>query len=256
MQNTELTIHPDLETLLPRLTDMEFAGLEESILKDGCLSALVVWNSTLIDGHHRYEICRKHQIPFSVRNVVFESPDDAKLWIWKHQENRRNLTAFQRAELALKLKDAIAAKAKERQRLATDRAMKGMPLPGTAIETNVELGKLAGVSRNTISKVEYLLKHTDNATQERLRKGEKGTSIHREYCRLRSETEPTIVTPRKVPFPKETSSPKEWVLWLLENQSIEFVYEFIESFFANYQLQIGDETTKHLLLKLCNKYIN
>jgi len=90
--------------LLPPLSAEEFAGLEASILKDGCLSPLVIWNNILVDGHHRYEICRKHQIPYSVNSVVLDSIDDAKLWAWQHQENRRNLTAFQRVEIALKLK--------------------------------------------------------------------------------------------------------------------------------------------------------
>ncbi|GHT16700.1 hypothetical protein FACS1894189_1040 [Planctomycetales bacterium] len=195
MQNTELTIHPDLETLLPRLTETEFAGLEESILKDGCLSPLVVWNNTLIDGHHRYEICRKHQIPFSVQSVVFESLDDAKLWIWKHQENRRNLTAFQRAEIALKVKDAVAAKAKERQRAAggDKKSEKAKSLPQTfaeAKETRQELAETAQVSHTTLNKAEFIAEHADEETKAKLRRGEKGTSINKEYKRLKEESKP------------------------------------------------------------------
>jgi hypothetical protein len=33
----ELTIFDELKNLLPPLTETEFTGLEESILKDGCL---------------------------------------------------------------------------------------------------------------------------------------------------------------------------------------------------------------------------
>jgi hypothetical protein len=76
-----------------------------------------------------------HQIPFSVQNVVFESLGDAKLWIWKHQENWRNLTTFQRAEIALKLKDAVAAQAKE---------------------TRQELAATAQVSHTALDKAEYI----------------------------------------------------------------------------------------------------
>jgi hypothetical protein len=111
----ELTIIDELKNLLLPLTEAEFTGLEESIAKDGCLSPLAVWNDILVDGYHRYEICRKHQIPFAVKSIVLENLDEAKIWIWQHQGNRRNLTDFQRGEIALKLKNAIAAKAKERQ---------------------------------------------------------------------------------------------------------------------------------------------
>jgi hypothetical protein len=209
MQNTELTIHPELETLLPRLTETEFAGLEESILKDGCLSPLVVWNNTLIDGHHRYEICRKHQIPFSVQSVVFESLDDAKLWIWKHQENRRNLTAFQRAEIALKLKDAVAAKSKERQGTRND--LKENNIPQTFAEckeTRKELAEAAQVSHTTLDKAEYIVQHANEETKDKLRRGEKGTSINKEYNRLKAEQSATQTDIPATPEPaKETSVP-------------------------------------------------
>jgi hypothetical protein len=251
----ELTIIDELKNMLPPLTDTEFTGLEESILTDGCLSPLIVWNNILVDGHHRYEICRKHRRPFSVKNVTFDSLDDAKLWHWQHQENRRNLTAFLRAEIALKFKPIIAAKAREHQRLAGMK-MKGTNIPDTAISTMDEIGKLAAVSRNTVSKVEYLLNNADNATKNRLRNGDKGTSINREYCRLRSEIEPKVTETGKKMLPKETTIPKEWILWLHEDHPVDVIYGFIESFFAEYQLHFGEETVKHLLIKLCNKYIN
>ncbi|GHT31211.1 hypothetical protein FACS1894214_2300 [Planctomycetales bacterium] len=185
MQHTELTIHPELETLLPRLTETEFAGLEESILKDGCLSALVVWNSTLIDGQHRYEICRMHQIPFSVQSVVFESLGDAKLWIWKHQENRRNLTAFQRAEIALMVKDAVASKAKDRQ---IRKPANSVPQTfAECKETRKELADAAQVSHTTLNKAEYIVQYADEETKAKLRRGEKGTSINKEYKRLKEQ---------------------------------------------------------------------
>jgi hypothetical protein len=100
------------------------------------------------------------------------------------------------------------------------------------------------------------LNNADRATQDRLRHGDKGTSINREYCRLRSEIEPKITETDKKVLPKETMIPKEWILWLLEDHPVEVIYGFIESFFSEYQLRFGDETIKHLLIKLCNKYIH
>ena len=111
-------IHEELRTLLPPLSAEESAGLEKRILTDGCLSPLIVWNNVLVDGHHRYEICSKHQIPFAVRNIDLDDLNDAKLWRLRHQCHRRNLNAHQRGEIALEFKDIIVKKAKERQRLA------------------------------------------------------------------------------------------------------------------------------------------
>jgi hypothetical protein len=213
----------------------------------------------IVDGHYRYVICRKYKIPFSVQTLNFKNLDEAKLWAWQHQENRRNLTTFQRAEIALKFKPLIAAQVKERQgyhsvnKNATHKTSMTQP-----IDTRRELEKLADISHSTISKVEYIVKHGDNVTQERLRNGNKGTSIHREYCRLRSEIEPIKTQPEspKKTLPIGDVTPKDWVLRLFEDHPAEFVYEFLESFFTEYQIRFGNETIKHLLLKLCNKYID
>ena len=52
-----LKIDPEFQSQIPPLTDDEFKQLEENILKEGkLLSPLIVWNSTLVDGHNRYEI--------------------------------------------------------------------------------------------------------------------------------------------------------------------------------------------------------
>ena len=188
---TELTILDELKTLLPPLSTEEYTGLEESILKDGCLSPLVVWNDMLIDGHHRYEICSKHQIPFAVKSVVLDGLDDAKLWIWKHQESRRNLTPYHRAEIALKLKDVIAARAKERQisslKQNADSVPAMLPERGEQKETRQELADLAGIGSRTLDKAEYVAEHADEETKEKLRRGEKGMSINKEYNRLKEE---------------------------------------------------------------------
>ena len=188
---TELTILDELKNLLPPLSAEEFSGLEASILEHGCLSPMIAWNGILIDGHHRYEICTKYEIPFSVQNIIFDSLDAAKLWAWKHQEHRRNLTPYHRAELALSLKDVIAAKAKERQGkrndLASDNIVEKFPQCCEPSKTREKLAQNAGVSDRTFDKVGYIAENADEETKEKLRRGEKGTSINKEYKRLKEE---------------------------------------------------------------------
>ena len=67
-----LKIDPEFKALIPPLTPDERAGLEASILTEGCRDALIVWGDILIDGHNRYEICTKHNIPykFEVNNEM------------------------------------------------------------------------------------------------------------------------------------------------------------------------------------------
>ena len=116
--NTSLVINPELRDLLPPLSPKQFAKLESEILKDGCTAPLVVWGNIIVDGHHRYTICMKHNVPFQTTPKTFESMDDAKLWMWQNQNSRRNLSRFQRAEIALKMKPIVANQANEK-RLST-----------------------------------------------------------------------------------------------------------------------------------------
>ena len=144
------------ELFLPH-TAQENAILEESILKEGCREALVVWKETgkLVDGYHRYDICKKHKIKYKVRQVSFPSKEEAKLWMWENQKGRRNLTTlFQQIEVVLKLKDTIAAKAKERQ-LEGKKDL--CQISDKGIHTFKILGEMTGASHDTVRKVEFIL---------------------------------------------------------------------------------------------------
>ena len=168
------------KNLIPPLTDEEFAQLENNIIKEGCRDSLVVWNNILIDGHNRYEICTKHNIPFTTVAKHFNSQDEAEEWIIKNQFGRRNLTLFQRSELALRLKPIIQAKAKERQlatlkQNATD-VQKSAPREKT--KARDELAKIAGVSHDTIEKVEVIKKQGTEEQIQRARQGGKGNSVN------------------------------------------------------------------------------
>jgi hypothetical protein len=187
MQTNELTINPELRDLLPPLSAEEFAGLETEILRDGCNDELTLWGNVLVDGHHRYEICTKHGLPFKTKQKEFANLDEAKLWAWQHQGNRRNLTAFQRIEIALKLKPGIAEKAKQNQVRKSSHSVCQTSDKQNSIDTKKEVAALAGVSHDSVAKAEYVLEHADEETKEKLRRNEKGTSINKEFNRLKAD---------------------------------------------------------------------
>jgi len=200
-----LKIHSDLQTLLPPLSDAEYRGLEADILEHGCLSPLVTWNDTIVDGHNRYAICQDHELSFDTVELEFESLVDAKFWAWSHQEHRRNLTPFQRAEIALQFKPMLATKAKEKE--ATRKSTwqnSAESLPET--NTRNEIAKIAGVSKDTVSRVEYLDEHADDETKQRLRNGE--TTINREYTRLRVAGKDEVPDFDPEPFKPTFSNPR------------------------------------------------
>ena len=67
-----MTVDSEFKNLIPPLSPEERQGLESSLLKEGCRDALVLWGDILIDGHNRYEICTKHNIPYKTVQREFE----------------------------------------------------------------------------------------------------------------------------------------------------------------------------------------
>ena len=111
----DLKIDPEFRDLIPPLTDEEFKGLEKNLLSYGVRVPLVVWQGTLIDGHNRYEIAKRHNLPFKTEEMQFADRDAAIVWIVDNQLDRRNLTPALRIKLALVKEPIIAKQAKERQ---------------------------------------------------------------------------------------------------------------------------------------------
>jgi hypothetical protein len=102
----DLTIDREFDDLCPALTDDEERLLEQSLLADGCLHSIVLWanhDDTILDGHNRYRLCKKHGLKFTKKAIKVDDRDAAKAWIIRTQIGRRNLSESQRASLAAKL---------------------------------------------------------------------------------------------------------------------------------------------------------
>lgn len=94
----QLKVDPKFRDKIPALSAEEFERLEENILADGEVrEPLVVWNDTIIDGHHRWQIIQKHpEIPYRVKDMAFADEWAAVDWMYSNQLGRRNLTDAQR----------------------------------------------------------------------------------------------------------------------------------------------------------------
>ena len=185
----ELKVNEEFKNLIPPLTAEEKAELEKSLMLFGCRDKIVTWNGFIIDGHNRYELCEKNGIDFQTLSMdyEFEDAEEVKQWIIKNQFARRNISAYQKSSLALKLKESISKKAKGNQSAAggdkksekakslhqeSDKVIEideKSFLPELAeqneqetknieepINTLKEIAKVAGVSHDTIHKVETI----------------------------------------------------------------------------------------------------
>ena len=90
-----IIIDEEFQRLFPMLTEQQFCNLENSILEHGCMNPLVLWNGILIDGHNRYNIVTKHNLPFNTISLEFNSRDEVIAWMIKVQIDRRNLTPME-----------------------------------------------------------------------------------------------------------------------------------------------------------------
>ena len=118
----ELRIDPELESTARALRSNERDMLIEDIQARGCIAPLIVWEGIIVDGHNRYRICHEHNIPFGIEEVAFESKTDARIWIITNQLSRRNLSPFEKCELALSMEKDLKELAEQRRREAISRS--------------------------------------------------------------------------------------------------------------------------------------
>lgn len=87
----KLKIDEEFKRLIPQLAESEREQLEKNIIRDGCRDAICVWHKTIVDGHNRYEICTRNQIPFAIKQMSFSNRAVAMVWICANQLGRRNI---------------------------------------------------------------------------------------------------------------------------------------------------------------------
>lgn len=204
----DLRIKPEFEKLIPPLSAEEFEELRVSIDTYGCRDPIVTWRDYIIDGHNRVKICQDCGVPFRTFDMTFdfETEDEVKEWIIRNQFGRRNISSYQRSKLALQLKEIIAARAKENQlgglkqnekveaqneentvlqnsvkrtEPAPEAASRGVGERSQSVNTQKELAQIAGVSHDTIHKVETIERDAPEDIRQAAASGE--ISINRAY---------------------------------------------------------------------------
>ena len=156
----------------------------------------------LVDGYHRFEICKDNGIEYRAIGKSFKDRDAAIAWIFDNQKSRRNMSKFLWAEAVVKLKAGIAKEAKKNQEAGVAVCQNS----DKPINTLEKLAKIAGISRDTMHRVEFILKEAAaNSANENLkkqvdalRKNDKGVSINSVYNELKKIKDGgKVVKPKK-----------------------------------------------------------
>ena len=188
LNQPKVTILEEFRDLFPKQTASERKKLQASILRERkCRDKIIVWKTLhegeekniVLDGHNRHEICSENGISYEIEEMHFDNADEAKLWMIMNQYGRRNLSPFQRAEIALQCKDSIVKQAEKNRKAGVSLTS------GEGVNTARELGKVAGVSRDAMNKIMYIFEHGTKDKIDRLRKGETGITINSLYKELK-----------------------------------------------------------------------
>lgn len=201
MATATIKIDKEFKALIPPLSSEEYALLEANIVSDGrALCPLIVWDGILVDGHNRHAICTKHRLPYEVEELPEgERPitrSGVMVWIINNQLGRRNISAFVRTQLAMRLQDlltpqGLANKARGGSHPKKQDLSKMIKLaPEERVNTQAAIAKAANVSTGAVAQVARITEahkagKVDDETIEALRAGE--TTIGNVYSEIRRE---------------------------------------------------------------------
>ena len=172
MDLNDLKIDPEFEEKIPPLTEDEFSLLEQNIVADGeVLDPLIVWNNTILDGHNRYRILKKHsEIPFKTFPKEFPDKYAAIAWICRNQLGRRNLTPEQKRYLVGKQYKAEKASHGAEDGFRGNRFTGGLVSPQNedlleSTKTSERIAKENGTSKSYVERAEKYADGVDAADE-------------------------------------------------------------------------------------------
>jgi hypothetical protein len=152
-----LEIHPELENFLLPLESGEVHQLRLNLERDGvCLNPILYWKdgdkNWIVDGAHRWGLCRDLGILYPTREMKFASLDEVKLWMVEHQKGRRNLTNFQLETLREKCRRDAEQSAREMSACESEKQGKNAHVRDNPALSINERQKAAGSDLRTVAR--------------------------------------------------------------------------------------------------------
>lgn len=199
----DLIIDKEFEELLPVLTPEEFNRLEKSVVKNGMLDPIKVWEEPctgkyiIIDGHNRYKILKKNNLVcpnwniYTITETTLKTRDDVKRWMLEQQLGRRNLSEAEKYEIVQKFKSVFEQKAKKNQSLG-GKGSTNLP----KVDTRKEMAKATGVSEGTYRKMDIVMKSDNEDLKQKLR--EKKVSVDSAYKEVKSTAQKPITVKQQI----------------------------------------------------------
>jgi protein gp37 len=237
----------ELKTHLPLADKDLLENLGNDIKRNGMHDPILYMTTSngkklVLDGHTRLRIAiskKLKNIPTKEVKENFNSLDEVKYWLIKHQLERRNLTKAEKIQLALLSKPTI-------EKLAKENLSKGGKATEmiTKIDTASEIAKLASVGRTTVVKYSKII---DKAPQSVIDKVNNGTisinSAHNSLKKTQPLTPPEIqIDPvnhsHREPIGTTTATPPE-----VQTKPVNLPHSEPTGTIPEIQIEISNRTT-------------
>jgi N6-adenosine-specific RNA methylase IME4 len=160
----------------------EYEALKESIKTEGQHYPIIINKKGIIlDGHHRYRICQELQHVVKYEMKEFSNVLEEKRFVIESNLLRRQLTTFQRIEMALPLIEI-------EQEFAKQRMMAGTPVPNSEQGRTIEVvSEKIGVGKETLNEALWLMENAPKEELDKLRSGERAISnLYKETKRFKT----------------------------------------------------------------------
>jgi hypothetical protein len=97
-----IKINEDYKKLVPKPSKEDYDALVKSLIDEGLQNPIIINSSgEILDGHTRYSICSKYNIPIKREIKRFSNKLEEKIYVISSNLNRRHINKAQRARLAL-----------------------------------------------------------------------------------------------------------------------------------------------------------
>ena len=148
----------ELKSFLPEMEDELYEQLKDDISLHGIHDPILYKEfpevgKLVLEGHTRLKVAievsykGEKKLPRNPVQEDFQTLDEIKLWMIKHQMQRRNLNAAQKLRIAMPYKEVFEKEGKKNQ----SEAGKGKKV-NKPIDTAQEIAKQTGVSRESVKR--------------------------------------------------------------------------------------------------------
>jgi protein gp37 len=220
----------ELKSHLPFAEKALFKSLKKDIAKKGLINPIIYVTlndkKLVIEGHTRLAALialKRSNIPTKELNETFNSIDEIKLWMVKHQLARRNLTTIERVRLAYISKPTIENLAKENLKAKSiASSINGIKVPTRAklqpIDTCHEIAKIANVGKTTVVSYFKIMSEGSEELKKKVDKGQLSISAgHKSLDKKKSIATPK---PQNITIPETNKSDDSSTVEIFESIEI------------------------------------